>query len=60
MRNGNYTTETVFRNHFVEEAKTQRIVFRGTKQECEEWCLEHAKEFEDKILIIRKGQDGHI
>ena len=48
------------RNYFVEEAKTQCILFRGTKTECEEWCDEHSKEYKDKILIIRKGTNGHI
>lgn len=44
------------REYFVEEAKNQRIVFKGTKDECEEWCNEYIKEYEDRILIIRKGQ----
>ena len=48
----------ISRNYFIEEAKTQYILFRGTKQECEEWCDDHAKEYEDKILIIRKAADG--
>jgi len=43
-------------NWFVEEAKTEQILFRGTKEECYEWCDEHAKEFYDKVLIIRKGK----
>ena len=43
------------RNYFVEEAKTQCILFRGTKEECNDWYDEHAAEFVDKILIIRKG-----
>ena len=60
MRNGNYKTEIVFRNYFVEEAKTQFIVFRGTKEECESWCDDHTKEYGDKILIIRKAADGRI
>ena len=46
------------RNYFIEEAKTQNILFRGTHDECYEWCVEHAEEYEDKILIIRKGADG--
>ena len=49
-----------YRNYFVEEAKTQRIVFRGTQDECLEWCEEKTKEEPDKILIIRKGTDGRI
>ena len=44
------------RVYFIEEAKSQRIIFTGTKTECEEWCDEHKKENKDKILIIRKGQ----
>ena len=44
------------RVYFIEEAKSQRIIFTGTKTECEEWYDEHKKENEDKILIIRKGQ----
>ena len=43
------------REYFVEEAKSQRIVFKGTKEECEEWCDEESKK-NGKILIIRKGQ----
>ena len=60
MENRNHTRTIVFRNYFVEEAKTQFIVFRGTKEECESWCDDHAKEYEDKILIIRKGADGKL
>ena len=44
------------RVYFVEEAKSQRIVFKGTKEECEEWCDENSKKNEGRILIIRKGQ----
>ena len=44
------------REYFVEEAKNQRILFRGTKEECDEWYDLHSKEYADKILIIRKGQ----
>ena len=44
------------RVYFIEEAKSQRIIFKGTKTECEDWCDEHIKENEGKILIIRKGQ----
>ena len=46
------------RNYFIEEAKTQCILSRGTKKECEDWCDDHAKEYENKILIIRKAADG--
>lgn len=46
------------RNYFIEEAKTQCILFQGTKEECDEWVDEHLKEYEDRILIIRKGADG--
>lgn len=46
------------RNYFIEEAKTQCILFRGTKTECEEWVDEHLEEYRDRILIIRKGSDG--
>ena len=48
------------RNYFIEEAKTQCILSRGTKKECEDWCDDHAKEYEDKILIIRKAADGRV
>ena len=44
------------REHFIEEAQSQRIVFKGTKDECDEWLELHSKEYADKILIIRKGQ----
>ena len=44
------------REYFVEEAKSQRIVFSGTKTECEEWCDKESKTNDGKILIIRKGQ----
>lgn len=44
--------------YFVEEAKTQCILFRGTKIECDEWIDEHLKEYKDRILIIRKVADG--
>lgn len=44
--------------YFVEEAKTQCILFRGTKEECNEWVDEHMEEYQDKILIIRKVADG--
>lgn len=44
------------RDHFIEEAQSQRIVFKGTKDECDEWLELHSKEYADKILIIRKGQ----
>lgn len=44
--------------YFIEEAKTQCILFKGTKDECDIWVDLHSKEYEDKILIIRKGADG--
>lgn len=44
------------RNRFIEEARTQRILFKGTEEECDEWLKLHGKEYADKILIIRKGQ----
>ena len=44
------------RDYYIEEAKNEKILFKGTKIECEEWCDEHMKEYADKILIIRKGQ----
>ena len=44
------------RDHFIEEARSQRILFRGTKEECDELYDIHCKEYEGKILIIRKGQ----
>jgi hypothetical protein len=46
--------------YFIEEAKTQCILFKGTKEDCDTWIDEHLKEYADKILIIRKGADGHI
>lgn len=48
------------RNYFIEEAKTQCILLMGTKEECDERIDSHLKEYENKILIIRKGADGHI
>ena len=45
-------------NYFIEDAKNSRIVFEGTKEECDEWVDEHLEEYKDKILIIRKGADG--
>ena len=44
------------RDYYIEEAKNEKILFKGTKIEYEEWCDEHMKEYADKILIIRKGQ----
>ena len=49
--------EMEVRDHFVEEAKTELILFKGTKKECEEWCDEHYKDNPDRILIIRKGKE---
>ena len=45
------------RDHFIEEASSQRILFRGSKEECDEWYDLHSKEYADKILIIRKGKE---
>lgn len=44
------------RDHFVEDAKTEQILFRGTKEECDEWSDEYNKENPERALIIRKGQ----
>ena len=44
------------RDHFIEEARSQKIVFKGTEEECDERLELHSKEYADKILIIRKGQ----
>lgn len=44
------------RNYFVEDAKTEQILFRGTKEECDEWTDEYIKENPERALIIRKGQ----
>ena len=44
------------RIYFVEDSKTEQILFRGTKEECEEWCEEYSKNNPERALIIRKGQ----
>lgn len=44
------------RNYFVEDAKTEQILFRGTKEECDEWTDEYIEENPERPLIIRKGQ----
>ena len=43
------------RIYFVEDAKSEQIIFRGTKEECESWCDEYIKDNPDRALIIRKG-----
>ena len=43
------------RTYFVEDAKSEQIIFKGTKEECEEWCDEYIVENPDRTLIIRKG-----
>lgn len=44
------------REYFVEDAKSEQIVFRGTEDECWEWCEEKSKENPERVLIIRKGK----
>ena len=44
------------RVYFVEDAKTEQILFRGTKEECDELTDEYIKENPERALIIRKGQ----
>ena len=44
------------RNYFVEDAKSEQILFKGTKLECEEWTDEYIKENPERTLVIRKGQ----
>lgn len=44
------------KNYFVEDAKSEQILFRGTKEECEEWCDKYCKKNADRALIIRKGR----
>lgn len=43
------------RDHFIEEVKSEQILFKGTKEECESWTDEYIKENPDRALIIRKG-----
>lgn len=38
----------------IEDAKSSRIVFKGTKSECDEWASEKK---DGRIYIIRKGAD---
>lgn len=42
--------------YFIEKAKSQRIIHKGTKEECEEWADDYVKKNPDRVLIIRKGQ----
>ena len=44
------------RNYFIEDAKTGRVIFTGTEKECDEWYESHKSEFEDRVLIFRKGK----
>lgn len=44
------------RDYFVEDAKTEQILFKGTKNECNSWCDDYCKANPDRTLIIRKGQ----
>lgn len=44
------------RNYFVEDAKTEQILFKGTKEECEEWSDDYIKENPNVTVIIRKGK----
>ena len=44
------------RNYYVEEAKTEQILFQGTEKECFDWTEKFCKENPDVILIIRKGK----
>lgn len=44
------------RDYFVEDAKSEQILFKGTKEECESWSDAYIKENPDRTLIIRKGK----
>lgn len=44
------------RDYFVEDAKSEQILFKGTKEECDEWTDEYIKDNPERALIIRKGQ----
>ena len=44
------------RDYFVEDAKSEQILFKGTKEECDEWSDEYFKENPGRALIIRKGK----
>ena len=43
------------RIYFVEDAKSEQIIFKGSKEECEEWADERIKKDPERALIIRKG-----
>lgn len=43
------------RTYFVEDAKSEQIIFKGSKEECEEWVDEYIIENPERTLIIRKG-----
>ena len=43
------------RDHFVEDSRSEQILFKGTKEECENWTDEYIKKNPDRALIIRKG-----
>ena len=45
------------RNYYVEDSKSEKILFKGTKEECESWCDEYLKENPYQTLIIRKGRE---
>lgn len=44
------------RDYFVEDAKSEQILFRGTQKECDEWTDDFIKENPERALIIRKGK----
>lgn len=44
------------RDYFVEDAKSEQILFRGTQEECDEWTDDFIKENPERALIIRKGK----
>lgn len=44
------------RDYFVEDAKSEQILFKGTKEECESWSDAYIKENPERTLIIRKGK----
>lgn len=52
---GNFLTKVEDKRIWViEDAKYSRIVFKGTKLECDEWADEKK---DGRIYIIRKGAD---